>query len=92
MGNGWWPNEPETTVGIDQVVGDPKFLHRGLGTLMVREFSNWLLSQHENETVITDPKPENMKAIQCYQRAGFNDVGLIDTPDGRVVLMEKRAG
>ena len=89
VGSGWWPKEPETTVCLDQFIGAPDFLGKGYGTLMVREFSDWLLTQSENRRVIVDPKPNNLIAIRCYLSAGFNKVGLIETPDGPAQLMAK---
>jgi len=88
-GDGWWPNEGAATVGIDQFIGDAEFLNRGLGTLMVREFSDWLLSRSDVNKVITDPTPGNAQAIRCYRKAGFRDFGLVDTPGGKALLMEK---
>ncbi len=91
-GADWWPGELPTTVGIDQFIGDASLLSRGLGTAMVREFSDWLLSQHDIEKVITDPSPNNTRAIRCYENAGFSKVELVDTPEGKALLMEKKAG
>ncbi len=91
-GNGWWANEPLSTVGIDQFIGEAEFLGKGLGTALVQKFSDWLLQQPNNARVITDPKPDNTRAIQCYRNAGFIEVGLTQTPDGAVLLMEKRRG
>jgi RimJ/RimL family protein N-acetyltransferase len=34
-----------------------------------------------------DPKPDNPRAIRCYEKAGFRAVREIDTPDGRALLM-----
>jgi len=91
-GENWWPNEPETTVGIDQFIGDAQSLGKGLGTAMVKEFSDWLLQQLNTAKVITDPSPSNTRAVACYRKAGFKDVGVVTTPDGTALLMEKKAG
>ena len=91
-GPGWWTDEPDTTVGIDQFIGDAQSLGKGLGTSMVREFSDWLLRQSNTQRVITDPSPTNARAIACYRRAGFRDVRILNTPEGSALLMEKRAG
>ena len=89
-GAGWWPGESSTTVGIDQFIGVSSFLGRGIGTRMVRVFSDWILSRGEVLKVITDPKPGNQRAIRCYRNAGFQEVGLVQTPDGLELLMEKK--
>lgn len=91
-GANWWPGEADTTVGIDQFIGDAQLLGRGIGTSMVREFSDWLLSQPNIRKVIVDPSPTNSRAIACYRKAGFKDVGVVDTPEGQALLMEKMVG
>lgn len=58
---------------------------------MVREFSSWLLAQLTVSRVIADPDLNNEGAMRCYRKAGFVDVGLVDTPKGRALLMERRA-
>jgi RimJ/RimL family protein N-acetyltransferase len=35
----------------------------------------------------TDPSPDNARAIACYRKAGFRDIGVIATPDGPALLM-----
>jgi RimJ/RimL family protein N-acetyltransferase len=37
--------------------------------------------------VQTDPAPANRRAIRCHERAGFERVGLVNTPDGPAVSM-----
>ena len=79
-------------MGIDQFIGDAQSLGKGLGTAMVKEFSDWLLQQLNTAKVITDPSPSNTRAVACYRKAGFKDVGVVTTPDGTALLMEKKAG
>src|SRR5690348_213510 len=35
VGDGWWPNEMDGTVGIDQFIGEEDFINRGYGTRMI---------------------------------------------------------
>jgi aminoglycoside 6'-N-acetyltransferase-1b len=37
--------------------------------------------------VQTDPAPANLRAIRCYEKAGFRRVGEIVTPDGPALYM-----
>jgi aminoglycoside 6'-N-acetyltransferase len=37
--------------------------------------------------VLTDPDPTNARAIRAYEKAGFRRDRLVDTLDGRVLLM-----
>ncbi len=35
----------------------------------------------------TDPSPSNLRAIRCYEKAGFERQGTVTTPDGPAVYM-----
>jgi hypothetical protein len=35
----------------------------------------------------TDPAPTNLRAIRCYQKAGFRIIRNIVTPDGPAIYM-----
>jgi RimJ/RimL family protein N-acetyltransferase len=35
----------------------------------------------------TDPDPTNERAVACYRKVGFRDVGLVETLDGPALLM-----
>ncbi|MFL5584864.1 MAG: GNAT family N-acetyltransferase [Gemmatimonadaceae bacterium] len=87
-GDGWWPDERDPGVsGIDQFLADPKDLNRGIGTAMVKAFVALLFEDPAITRVQTDPAPDNLRAIRCYEKAGFRRVGEVDTPDGRALLM-----
>ena len=87
-GGGWWPDERDPGVrGIDQFLANAEQLNRGLGTAMVRAFVRELFADPEVTRVQTDPSPENRRAIRCYEKAGFRALRLVDTPDGRALLM-----
>ena len=36
---------------------------------------------------MTDPEPANRRAIRAYAKAGFQSERLVDTPDGKALLM-----
>lgn len=85
---GWWPDETDpTALGIDQFIGLPDRLGQGLGTRMVRAFLAFLFADPRVTKVQTDPDPANGRAIACYRKAGFQDVGVVATPDGPALLM-----
>src|SRR5262245_60070839 len=87
-GAGWWPAERDPgTRGIDQFLADEADLGRGLGSAMVRAFTDRLLAQPDVTRVQTDPSPANSRAIRCYEKAGFESRGVVDTPDGLALLM-----
>lgn len=87
VGGGWWPDENEGTVGIDQFIGEENFINRGLGTKMIRAFVDQLFLHSNIKKIITDPDPKNLRAIRCYEKAGFQFNKEIMTPDGGAYLM-----
>ncbi len=87
-GNGWWQEEADPGVlGIDQFLCNGCRLGQGLGTRMVSAFLKKLLAEPGVIKIQTDPDPSNIRAIRCYDKAGFRAVGRITTPDGPAVLM-----
>jgi RimJ/RimL family protein N-acetyltransferase len=87
-GDGWWRDEQDPGVrGIDQFLAHAEQLGRGVGTAMVRTFVQHLFADPAVTRIQTDPSPSNLRAIRCYEKAGFRPLGEIDTPDGRALLM-----
>ena len=85
---GWWLHEHDPGVwGIDQFLADGEQLAQGLGTAMVRAFVARLFENPIVTRIQTDPAPQNLRAIRCYEKAGFRAIREIDTPDGRALLM-----
>ena len=73
--------------GIDQFLCDANRLGQGLGTRMVTEFVHMLFSQRGVTRVQTDPSPDNVRAIHCYEKSGFRRLRNVVTPDGPALLM-----
>ena len=87
-GGGWWEGETDPGVrGIDQSIADPQLLGKGLGTKLVRTLVDTLFRDAAVSKIQTDPSPANLRAIRCYEKAGFRVVGNIVTPDGPAVYM-----
>jgi aminoglycoside 6'-N-acetyltransferase-1b/aminoglycoside 6'-N-acetyltransferase-2 len=87
-GGGWWEDETDPGVrGIDQSIADPDLLGKGLGTELVRTLVDRLFGDPLVSKVQTDPAPNNLRAIRCYEKAGFRRIGTIVTPDGPAVYM-----
>lgn len=90
-GDGWWEDETDPGArGIDQFLAHPGDLGRGLGTLLVRSFVDRLFTDDAVTVVQTDPSPDNVRAIRCYERAGFVRVRELVTPDGPCLFMQCR--
>ena len=85
--DGWWEEETDPGVrGIDQSLANASQLGKGLGTKLVRALVELLFNDPEVTKIQTDPSPSNLRAIRCYEKAGF-DKGTVTTPDGPAVYM-----
>jgi aminoglycoside 6'-N-acetyltransferase len=90
-----WPEaglgpHPVGTRGIDQFIGEPAMVGCGHGSAFIRAFVEGLFA-HGTPRVVTDPSPANERAVRAYEKAGFRRAHLVDTPDGRALLMERNA-
>ena len=86
-----WPDNglgihPPGTRGIDQFIGELDMTGRGHGSAFIRAFIVDLM-RAGTPRVLTDPDPANARAIRAYERAGFRKDRMVDTPDGRALLM-----
>ena len=77
---------PPATRGIDQFIGEPAMIGRGHGSGFIRQFVDGLLAAGIPR-VVTDPDPDNVRAVRAYARAGFQSERVVDTPDGPALLM-----
>jgi RimJ/RimL family protein N-acetyltransferase len=87
VGDGWWPNEDEHTVGLDQFIGEESYINKGYGTLILKEFVQFLFQNPFIKKIITEADPNNLRARHCYEKAGFIEKGTVDTPDGKSIVM-----
>jgi len=82
--------QPEETRGIDQMIGEPDMIGRGHGSDFIRAFIEGMLATG-TPRIVTDPDPNNARAIRAYEKAGFAKDKLVDTPDGAALLMVRDA-
>jgi aminoglycoside 6'-N-acetyltransferase len=78
--------QPKGTRGIDQFIGEPDMIGQGHGSGFIRQFADTLLASRLPR-IVTDPDPDNARAIRAYAKAGFQNDHLVDTPDGLALLM-----
>ena len=71
----------ENSAGVDLFIGDPEYLHRGLGRHVIRRFlSEHVFSEARIAVCVIGPEPENIAAIRAYQQAGFRFFKTIQVP------------
>jgi aminoglycoside 6'-N-acetyltransferase len=78
--------QPPKTRGIDQFIGEPDMIGCGHGSGFIRQFADTLLSSGIPR-VVTDPDPDNGRAVRAYAKAGFQRDRVVDRPDGPALLM-----
>jgi len=68
--------------GIDLFIGEREYLHKGLGSKIIRKFirEKIFCNTYINKCVI-GPEPGNAAAIRAYEKAGFRYVKTIQVPD-----------
>jgi len=79
-------NHPPGTRGIDQFIGISDMIGRGHGSGFIRQFVDGLLKSG-TPRIVTDPDPDNGRAVRAYEKAGFAKDRMVDTPDGPALLM-----
>ena len=71
----------ENSAGVDLFIGEPGYLHRGLGGHVIRRFlSDHVFSNPEIEVCVIGPEPNNAAAIRAYEKAGFRYFKTIQVP------------
>lgn len=91
-----WPDHPyrdlpPDTRGIDQSIGRPEMIGRGHGSAFIAQHVKRLFAEGAS-CIVTDPHPENRRAIRAYEKAGFSANRLLDDAGdwGPVLLMLAR--
>ena len=78
--------QPEGTRGIDQFIGASDMIGRGHGSRFIRQFVDEQF-QSGSPRMVTDPDPQNLRAVRAYEKSGFVRDRLVETPDGAALLM-----
>ena len=82
---------PKGSKGLDQSIGLAEMIGRGHGSAFIRAHADALLADG-TPCVVTDPHPQNTRAIRAYEKAGFARLHELETAGdwGPVLLMVKR--
>lgn len=84
--NSGFGTHPKGTRGIDLFIGEADMTGHGHGSALIRTFVDHRL-KNGSPRMVTDPDPANRRAIRAYRNAGFDEAGMVDTPDGPALLM-----
>jgi RimJ/RimL family protein N-acetyltransferase len=74
-------------IGIDQFIGEADHINKGIGTAAIKLFLKMIIARHKPQQVITDPHPENKRAIRCYEKVGFVYYATEPKEDGESTYM-----
>lgn len=74
-------------VGIDLLIAHDKNRGKGLGCIVIKRFINEFLVK-SFKVVIVDPLKDNIRAIRCYEKTGFEKTNYSD--DLQHLIMTKR--
>jgi RimJ/RimL family protein N-acetyltransferase len=71
----------ERAAGIDLFIGEPEFVHRGLGAPLIRRFLREIVFPDTAALCcLIGPSVLNQAAVRTYARAGFEYVGTVQVP------------
>ncbi|SHH50662.1 GNAT family N-acetyltransferase [Virgibacillus chiguensis] len=60
--------------GMDQFIGEGNYRNRGIGTELIKKVTAFLIEAYGASKVVLDPHVENVRAVACYEKAGFQRV------------------
>lgn len=79
----------DETVSIDLFIGDPDFMGKGFGSLMISEFLSQVVFEIPSvSTCMIGPEPGNKRAIKAYEKVGFRHVQTLMIDDEDTYVME----
>lgn len=70
-------NEPRYRHASIDMFLDPAFHGQGLGTEVIRRAVAHLVNDRGHHRITIDPAADNVAAIRCYEKAGFERVGVM---------------
>ena len=66
-----YSNNNEIVYGMDQFIGEPEYWNKGIGTQYIEIVLEFLRKEKNADAVVIDPHKSNLRAIRCYEKAGF---------------------
>lgn len=84
---------PEGTASIDLFIGEPEFLHRGLGSRIIDRFvGEVVFARPGTRACIGGPLEGNVASIRAFEKAGFRRWKVVragDAPPECILLRER---
>jgi len=72
----------ENAFGIDLFIGEDSARGGGMGCAVLRRFlEDEVFARVGAETALIAPNPENLRAVRCYEKAGFRHVKTVWVPE-----------
>ena len=56
---------------MDQFIGEVDYWNKGIGTKFLEMMSSYLKTNYNAFAILLDPHKNNLRAIRCYEKAGF---------------------
>lgn len=66
-----WDNEPPGTFAIDYLIGEERYLKKGLGSVIIQKLCQLISTREKALRFVADPVPENTDSIKLLGRNGF---------------------
>jgi len=61
-----------TVYGMDQLIGEPEYWNRGIGTELIQSMVNYLIQHERVDKIVMDPQTWNHRALRVYEKCGFS--------------------
>ena len=69
---GLFTQEDSGTFCMDLFIAEMEYLNKGYGTEIVKKFVEYVFHTFHAKKILIDPAETNMRAIRCYEKAGFH--------------------
>lgn len=80
------------SVGVDLFIGDPLYVHKGLGVHILQAFlKSHVFSEASIESCIVDPLVTNTPAIRAYEKSGFKHLKTIADHEPKYLMIISRS-
>ena len=65
----------------DLFIGEKEYLNKGIGAIIVNYINNLLKNNYNADVLVLRPFKNNIRAIKCYQKAGFKIINEYEDTD-----------